>query len=324
MDIIKSCRKIAMLILAMAAFLLCLPVSVNAASLEEYEAGTYELDASLSCYVNAMGGVEFGEPLLTGTVLTVEEDGSAALTLYFTKSSVTIYSVTCDTFVDAAPGYVTDDRGVTSGTIGYYDENGNLITDGVSYTLSDDTALNPDNEEVNYVDSITFPLTYESDTYALTMYINSNVMGVQFCEENDEAESATYPATLTIYWDEYAEVEESSEAAEVSGEDMDGLTIYRSGDDEEGSDGAEQETEAAGAEQETEAAGIEQETETAVEAVSDSEAAVAESAVFGSVPMWFLIVLLVVGIVLILLGTVSLTINIVNEKTKKREGGHDA
>ncbi len=259
MNIIKPCRRIATLFLTVLVLWLCLPASVNAASLEEYEAGTYELDASLSCYVNAMGGVEFGGPLLTGTTLTVEEDGSAFLTLHLTKSSVTIYSVTCDTFVDANPGYVTDDRGVTSGTIGYYDENGNLVTDGVSCTLSDDTALNPDNEEVNYVDSITFPLTYESDTYALTMYINSNVMGVQFCEENDEAESATYSATLTVYWDEYTETEESSETADVYGEDMDGLTIYRSGEDEE------------------ESAGTEPETETAVGAASGCEVTEAES-----------------------------------------------
>ncbi|MDR1914571.1 MAG: hypothetical protein LBQ68_08850, partial [Clostridiales bacterium] len=121
--------------------------------------------------------------------------------LHFTKSSVTIYSVTCDTFVDADPSYVTEDRGVKSGTIGYYDQNGNLKTENVSYTLSEDTALNAANEEVHYVESITFPLTYESDKYYLTLYINSNVMGVQFCNSNDKATTATYPAVFTVNWD---------------------------------------------------------------------------------------------------------------------------
>ncbi|MCC8356539.1 MAG: hypothetical protein LJU34_01595, partial [Oscillospiraceae bacterium] len=306
---VKPGQRIAALILTVLALLFCLPTAAGAVSLADYEAGTYELDASLSCYVNAMGGVEFGGPLLTGTTLTVEEDGSAFVTLYLTKSSVTIYSVTCDTFVDADPSYVTDDRGVTNGTIGYYDQEGNLITEGVTYTLSDDTALNPSDEEVNYVDSITFPLTYESDTYALTMYINSNVMGVQFCEENDEAESTTYPAALTIYWDGYAETEEDTEAVEVTGEEMDGLTIYRA-EDEEAEEASEDESTS--------------EAETATEAASGGEETVAQSAVFGNVSQGLLIVLLVIGVLLILLGAASLTVNILGTKRKKEDGGHDA
>lgn len=52
--------------------------------------GCYSVTASMSCYIPAMGGVEFGATLLTDTEYTVSEDGSAELTLHLTKSSVTI------------------------------------------------------------------------------------------------------------------------------------------------------------------------------------------------------------------------------------------
>lgn len=157
--------------------------------------GTYDVEASLSCYVAAMGGIEFGEPLLTDTEYTLEEDGSETLTLYFTKSSVTIYSITCYTFIDPSPasGEDPEEGQPANGTIGYY-AGDTVVTEGVSYTLSEDTAPNNLQEEVHYVDSITFPITEKTDTYSLTLYINSNVMGVQFT--NDK-----YKATLTVDWD---------------------------------------------------------------------------------------------------------------------------
>ena len=156
------------------------------------------IGASLSCFVNAMGGVEFGAPLLTDARLTVTEDGSETITLHFTKSSVTIYSVTCDTFIDASPSYVTEDRGVKSGVIGYYDKDGVLRTEDVSYTLSENTALNASNEAVHYVDSVTFPVTPGAENVTLYLYINSSFMGVQFCDGSGTAGSGK-PDTLTKY-----------------------------------------------------------------------------------------------------------------------------
>ena len=155
--------------------------------------GTYEVDAELSCYINAMGGVEFGKPLLTSAKINVS-DSNKTITLYLTKSQVTIYSVTCDTFIDAAPSNVAEEGSVKSGTIGYYDENGKLQTENVSYKLSDDTAENAKQEQVHYVESITFPLISESETYGLSLFINSNVMGTQFSADK-------YPATITVDWD---------------------------------------------------------------------------------------------------------------------------
>lgn len=163
--------------------------------------GTYSVDASLSCYVAAMGGVEFGAPLMTDTEYNIAEDGTQTLTLYFTKSSVTIYSITCYTFIDPAPtvGETPEEGQPENGTIGYYDGD-TVVTEGVTYTLSEDTAPNPAEEEVHYVDSITFPITEQTEEYTLSLFINSNVMGTQFTKDK-------YPATLTVDWDSVTEKE---------------------------------------------------------------------------------------------------------------------
>ena len=162
--------------------------------------GSYSVTASMSCYIPAMGGVEFGATLLTDTEYTVSEDGSAELTLHLTKSSVTIYSITCYTFVDATPdtGAEPTEGEAEDGTIGCYDADLNLVTQGVEYTLSEDTATNPAGEEVSYVDSITFPISEKTDTYYLTFYINSQVMGTQFKVTADGSTSRA--ATLTVDW----------------------------------------------------------------------------------------------------------------------------
>lgn len=212
-------------------------IPAYAASYDELTEGTYNIDASLSCYVNAMGGVEFGAPLLTSAEIEVDNDGSKEMTLYFGKSSVTIYSITCDTFIDVAPTYEAETQGIENGTIGYYDKNGNLSTEDVEYTLSDDTAENANKEQVHYVDSITFPISYESDTYNLTLFINSNVMGKQFTKDE-------YPAVLTVNWDsvstnEIAEAQENttiksneSTTAQENVESKDGLNIYNANETE--------------------------------------------------------------------------------------------
>lgn len=212
--------------------LICtIPFQALAYEYDTLPEGTYQIRGSLSCFVNAMGGVEFGGPMLTDLQVNVSVDGSKTMTLFLSKSVVTIYSITCDTFVDATPSYVTETEGVTSGTIGYYDEVGNLITEGVSFTLSEDTAENGAGEQVHYVDSITFPVDRESSTYQLTLFVNSNVMGAQFTLEG-------YPATLTVDWSTVSTdaVEQPAEATkQPSGENapageveqMDGLNIYR-------------------------------------------------------------------------------------------------
>lgn len=168
-------------------------VSASAAGYDNLPQGTYQITASLSCYVNAMGGVEFGGPLLKSATVKVASDGSRTMTLHLGKSQVTIYNITCDTFVDAAPSYVTETNGITAGTIGYYTADGKLVTGDASYTLSSDTAENAQKEQIHYVDTVTFPIGRESSTYYLTLYVNSNVMGTQFTKDG-------YPAVLTVDW----------------------------------------------------------------------------------------------------------------------------
>lgn len=208
-------------------------VTASAYSYDDLPEGTYQIKTEFSCYVNAMGGVEFGAPLLTSASVEVSTDGSKTMTLYFTKSQVTIYSITCDTFIDVSPSYITETNGIKSGTLGYYNGDEILITDSVTYTLSDDTAENAQKEQVHYVDSVTFPIEYESDTYNLTLFVNSNVMGTQFTKDG-------YAATLSVDWssvsadgftdtDDTADsepptTESSSNTSNV--ENKDGLNIY--------------------------------------------------------------------------------------------------
>lgn len=164
-----------------------------AAGYDSLSPGIYQINASLSCYINAMGGVEFGAPLLESAQVEIRADGSKWMTLYLGKSNVTIYGVSCDTFIDISPSYVMDTYGVKSGTLGFYDKNGVLNTQDSSYTLSDDTAENAQQEQVHYVDSFTFPIEYESDTYEISVFVNSNVMGRQFTKDG-------YAASLTVDW----------------------------------------------------------------------------------------------------------------------------
>lgn len=157
------------------------------------------------------------------------------MTLHFTKSQVTIYGITCDTFVDVLPSYVTETNGIQSGTIGYYNADGTLITDTITYTLSDDTVENAQKEKVHYVDSVTFPIEYKSAKYELTLFVNSNVMGTQFTKDG-------YAATLSVDWSSLSingsfdtdnKPSDSNDSGEqkpssngTNAENKDGLNIY--------------------------------------------------------------------------------------------------
>ena len=93
----------------------------------------YEVDATLGAYIDAMGGVEFGEGLYKSATVTVlsEAEQRYLLTMQVDKSQVTIYGVTCDTFIDPAATSTTYDGSaspVPLGSIGYYDADGNPVT----------------------------------------------------------------------------------------------------------------------------------------------------------------------------------------------------
>ena len=182
-------------------------MEVYAADLPGFQKGTYEVEANLSCFVNAMGGVEFGAPLLERAEVTIGEDDKGVISLYFVKSSVTIYNVTCDTYIDP------------NETLGYYDKDGNLQTELLEITMSseEDLALNPNGESVSYLTSVSFPLDQITDTYQLALYINSNVMGTQFGVGD-------YSATLKVDWSTVPEAVEGEVVSETVVEEVDEKT----------------------------------------------------------------------------------------------------
>ncbi len=190
------------LVLAVAMVLSLSSISTRAAESSLSE-GTYDISDyyDLSLYISAMGGIEFSEDLLTGATLTVDSAGDATVTLGFKVSqTLTIYTVSCKAYVDAS-----------NSAPGYYDADGEVQT-AVYTTATEDvdgnTATDPDgNENVEFVDSMTFPVTEGTESMNLWVYLNSNVMGVQFCDgsgsgaSNNPGVSTPYAAALTIDWD---------------------------------------------------------------------------------------------------------------------------
>lgn len=158
-------------------------------------AGSYTVSAELSCYVNAMGGVEFsnGYGLLKSTSVEVDESGNASATLELgTTSGLSVYGVACTAFIgaDEAPGYYV---------------NGEHTSENVTYTVSEDTVTNSKGE-VNYITSITMPVDANTSEYTLWVYLDSNVMGCQLGDGTGSGSSNTpgvatkHTAKLTIDW----------------------------------------------------------------------------------------------------------------------------
>ena len=121
------------------------------------------------------------------------------MTLVFNKSQVTIYTMTCDTFIDTDLANAGTSKGVKDGTIGVYNEDGTLVTEGVEvrYSTGDDYVTGSSGN-VYYVKSVKLPIDSLRESYKLALYINSSVMGVQFCEPNETVSTGTYSATLTL------------------------------------------------------------------------------------------------------------------------------
>mgnify|MGYP002624814128 CR=1 FL=1 len=162
------------------------------------EAGTYRIDAALSCFISAMGGQEFGG-VYDSAVMTKTDDGETFLTVNFKTTPMNIYTIQFDEFVDA------DDPA----TIGFYDADGVLHTAAdenpiVTYTASEDTVAGPTNAQVpfsgerHYLTSMTFPISDDMNEITMWLYINSTVMGLQFSDGNGEA-STNAPAQQTKY-----------------------------------------------------------------------------------------------------------------------------
>ena len=187
------------------SILVCLYAVSFAFAAEVPAAGEYRIAAALTCYVDAMGGQEFGAGRIKDANVKISADGSATMTLVFQRTFVDIYSIKCYTGVDA-----------TNSHPGYYDKDGVLHKDA-EYTLSEDTIrlnLAPAGHmesdmisDVHDVSTMTFPVALYDEEVLLYLYINSQIMGVQFCDGSGTNGSANpdlptpYQAVLTLDWD---------------------------------------------------------------------------------------------------------------------------
>lgn len=161
-------------------------------SFAELAPGEYKVDAELGCYIPAMGGMDFGVGMVEGATITVGFDGSAKCTLELTAATSNIYGIKCVAFVDtrnSAPVYLSGSEWKKA-----------------EFELSDKTATDPKRAEVNYADKLTFELDKKEAVYQLGLYVNSNVMGIQFGGENPYECSPTYnnykaKAELSVNWD---------------------------------------------------------------------------------------------------------------------------
>lgn len=216
--------KIMSCVLAVAMLMSMSAVSAFAAgTTTELEEGSYTIDASLSCYVDAMGGIEFAEAfeansmgaygtsgVFDSATLTVDESGNEYVTVKFGKGAGVIYTMAFQSFVDGAY------------SLKYYDAD-HALQDVTSYTEEDFSITKTDNTvyESTCVTSVTFPLVldeaatvYDKDSKAavsagnsaesttvvidLWFVVNSNVMGLQFCDGSGTAGSNTFE-TATKY-----------------------------------------------------------------------------------------------------------------------------
>lgn len=173
----------------------------------------YDVSTELSCMVTAMGGIEFGKgqsnkgdkykPLLESAYVTIDANGKAKLIAKFRKSTVNVLGIDANTFIDPR-----------NSTPGYYDTDGTKKDAEFTLSAAGDTAIppvaDPDRKKgVRYVTSMTFPVSKEKSEYLLWIYINSSVMGVQFCDgantdgagSGEPNKSTKYVGKITIDWD---------------------------------------------------------------------------------------------------------------------------
>lgn len=169
-----------------------------------------EPSAMLSCWVTAMGGQEFGHAVLKGYKITQNADGTLSCTLSTGSGVGVIFGIGFVAFIDPTANGSEDSAVVEAALPKYYDASGNLQP--AEYTVSEtdfgalpSTSGTP--KQVAVVDSITFPVTRDQSEYNLWMYINSNIMGVQFCDgkgsssSNHPGEATPYVGKFTIDWD---------------------------------------------------------------------------------------------------------------------------
>ncbi|MCR4735160.1 MAG: formylglycine-generating enzyme family protein [Treponema sp.] len=180
-----------------ASFVSCKNATEAAGNTQEI----YSANAELSCFVTAMGGQEFGAPVYKGLFIVKEVDGSYNAIVLTGKGEGNIFGISFDAFIDSRIS-----------SPGYYDFDGKLVS--ADYIISEndtaEAAANPyykqEKADVKYVTALKFPVNPQVSEYKLWLYINSNVMGVQFCDGNGDSssshpgEATPYVGKITINW----------------------------------------------------------------------------------------------------------------------------
>lgn len=166
-----------------------------------------EPSAMLSCWVSAMGGQEFGHAVFKGYKITQNTDGTLSCTLSTGSGVGVIYGIGFVAFIDPTANGSEDSTVVEASLPKYYDETGALKEADYTVSETDFGCIASSVKQVGVVDSITFPVTRDQSEYNLWMYINSNIMGVQFCDgkgsssSNHPGEATPYVGKFTIDWD---------------------------------------------------------------------------------------------------------------------------
>lgn len=168
-----------------------------------------ESPAMLDCFVDAMGGQQFGHAVFKG-VSFKNNNGNIEATLKLGTGVGVIYGIAFIAYIEPSIKSLTDE---TYSTPKYYDTNGNL-QDATYTTSSTDFGVrnvlpitSHQVEKVYVTDSMTFPVSKDKSEYNLWIYINSNVMGVQFCDGKGSGssqqpnEATKYVGKLVIDWD---------------------------------------------------------------------------------------------------------------------------
>lgn len=167
--------------------------------------------AMLSCWVSAMGGQQFGHAVLKD-ISFKNDNGTIYCTLKTGTGVGVIFGIPFIAYIEPSIKSISDD---TYSTPKYYSASNSLVDAdytvsstefGISNVIDSDLQVT-EVHKVYAVDSITFPVSKDKSEYNLWIYINSNVMGVQFCDGSGDSssqhpnEATPYAATLTVDWD---------------------------------------------------------------------------------------------------------------------------
>ncbi len=185
----KVLLKMTSALMALALVFGLVNTPVHAIDSDSLEEGRYTIGASLSCYVNAMGGIEFGTAIYDSARIDVDSNGEIQITINLKSGSISIYGVKASMYVDP------------QGIVQYHD--------GVTWVDSEHTTYDEDGTII--VSSMTLPVSKDISVYNLGLKIESTMMGSQF-----GGEGASREAILTLDWSDLTKIMDADEVTTQS------------------------------------------------------------------------------------------------------------